>query len=130
MDWANVVKQIFELVVFPLLGIGTTYLIVLINAKIKELKKQSDNNLEKKYLDMLNNTITDCVLATNQTYVNELKKQGKFDLDAQKIAFQKTYENVMALLTDEAKKYLSEALGDLQTYVNNKIEAEVLLNKY
>lgn len=129
MDWANVVKQIFELVVFPLLGIGTTYLIVLINAKIKELKKQSDNDLEKKYLDMLNNTITDCVLATNQTYVNELKKQGKFDLDAQKIAFQKTYENVMALLTDEAKKYLSEALGDLQTYVNNKIEAEVLLNK-
>lgn len=129
MDWANVVKQIFELVVFPLLGIGTTYLIVLINAKIKELKKQSDSDLEKKYLDMLNNTITDCVLATNQTYVNELKKQGKFDLDAQKIAFQKTYENVMALLTDEAKKYLSEALGDLQTYVNNKIEAEVLLNK-
>lgn len=129
MDWANVVKQIFELVIFPLLGIGTTYLIVLINTKIKELKKQSDNDLEKKYLDMLNNTITDCVLATNQTYVNELKKQGKFDLDAQKIAFQKTYENVMALLTDEAKKYLSEALGDLQTYVNNKIEAEVLLNK-
>lgn len=129
MDQANVVKQIFELVVFPLLGIGTTYLIVLINTKIKELKKQSDNDLEKKYLDMLNNTITDCVLATNQTYVNELKKQGKFDLDAQKIAFQKTYENVMALLTDEAKKYLSEALGDLQTYVNNKIEAEVLLNK-
>lgn len=129
MDWANVVKQIFELVIFPLLGIGTTYLIILINTKIKELKKQSDNDLEKKYLDMLNNTITDCVLATNQTYVNELKKQGKFDLDAQKIAFQKTYENVMALLTDEAKKYLSEALGDLQTYVNNKIEAEVLLNK-
>lgn len=129
MDWANVLKQIFELVVFPLLGIGTTYLIILINTKIKELKKQSDNDLEKKYLDMLNNTITDCVLATNQTYVNELKKQGKFDLDAQKIAFQKTYENVMALLTDEAKKYLTEALGDLQTYVNNKIEAEVLLNK-
>lgn len=129
MDWANVVKQIFELVVFPLLGIGTTYLIVLINTKIKELKKQSDNDLEKKYLDMLNDTITDCVLATNQTYVNELKKQGKFDMDAQKIAFQKTYENVMALLTDEAKKYLAEALGDLQTYVNNKIEAEVLLNK-
>lgn len=129
MDWANVVKQIFELVVFPLLGIGTAYLIVLINIKIKELKKQSDNDLEKKYLDMLNNTITDCVLATNQTYVNELKKQGKFDMDAQKIAFQKTYENIMALLTDEAKKYLAEALGDLQTYVNNKIEAEVLLNK-
>lgn len=129
MDWANVVKQIFELVVFPLLGVGTTYLIYLISVKIQELKKQSDSDLEKKYLDMLNNTIVDCVLATNQTYVNELKKQGKFDAEAQKMAFQKTYENVMALLTDEAKKYLTEAIGDLQTYVNNKIEAEVLLNK-
>lgn len=129
MDWANVIKQIFELVVFPLLGVGTTYLIYLISVKIQELKKQSDSDLEKKYLDMLNNTIVDCVLATNQTYVNELKKQGKFDAEAQKMAFQKTYENVMALLTDEAKKYLTEAIGDLQTYVNNKIEAEVLLNK-
>ena len=36
---------------------------------------------------MLSETITKCVVATNQTYVETLKKQGKFDKEAQKIAF-------------------------------------------
>jgi hypothetical protein len=36
---------------------------------------------------MLNRTITECVIATNQTYVETLKQQGKFDEEAQKIAF-------------------------------------------
>ena len=34
----------------------------------------------KGYLDMLNTTISSAVLATTQTYVDALKKEGKFDL--------------------------------------------------
>jgi hypothetical protein len=36
---------------------------------------------------MATDTITNCVIATNQTYVNSLKEQGKFDEAAQKEAF-------------------------------------------
>jgi hypothetical protein len=35
----------------------------------------------------------------------------------------------MTILTDDAKIYLSEAIGDLQLYVQNKIESEVMLQK-
>ena len=35
----------------------------------------------------------------------------------------------MAILSDDAKEYLSMALGDLQTYIANRVEAEVKLNK-
>ena len=35
----------------------------------------------------------------------------------------------MAILNKDAKKYLEEAIGDLETYVYNKIEAEVNLTK-
>ena len=35
----------------------------------------------------------------------------------------------MSILTAETKYYLQTALGDLEAYVNNKIEAEVALNK-
>ena len=35
----------------------------------------------------------------------------------------------MAVLTDEAKEYLTEFYGDLTAYITNKIEAEVQLNK-
>jgi hypothetical protein len=129
MDWMNILSQIFEIVIFPLLGIGTAYLIILIKAKIQELKQKKDDELYRKYLTMLENTIIDCVLATTQTYVEALKNEGKFDADAQKIAFTKTYTNVMNILSNDAKEYLETALGDLEAYVYNKIEAEVKLTK-
>ena len=78
---------------------------------------------------MLGETISACVIATNQTYVENLKKDQLFDAEAQKEAFQKTYDAVMAVLTDEAKMYLASIYGDLTTYITNKIEAEVKLNK-
>ena len=122
-------SQLFELVLFPLMGIGTVYLIALISNKIKQIKQNTDNDLLDKYLSMLENTITDCVIATTQTYVDSLKKQGAFDADAQKVAFTKTYTNVMKILTEDAKEYLEQALGDLESYIYNKIESEVALNK-
>ena len=129
MDWMLILSQIFEIVILPLLGIGTAYIIALVRAKIQEMKENKQDVLYHKYLDMLNDTIADCVLATTQTYVEALKKEGKFDLDAQKIAFTRTYENVMAILADEAKEYLQTAIGDLSAYVENMIEAEVNRNK-
>lgn len=129
MDWNNILTQIFELILFPLLIIGATYLIYFLSVKTKEIKDKTDSDTLDKYLDMLNNTITQCVIATTQTYVSSLKQQGKFDAEAQKIAFQKTYDNVMSILTAESKYYLQSALGDLEAYVNSKIESEVALNK-
>lgn len=129
MDWMSVLANIFELVVFPLLAIGSVYLINLIKIKIQEMKQKKNDDLYHKYLGMLEDTIISCVLATTQTYVDGLKKQGKFDAEAQKTAFEMTYKNVMAILTDDAKEYLQSAIGDLQVFVNNKIEAEVLATK-
>ena len=129
MNWMNILTQLFEIVIFPLLAIGTVYLISLIKVKIQELKQKKDNEMYAKYLGMLETTIINCVISTTQTYVEALKKEGKFDANAQKIAFTKTYTNVMAILNKDAKKYLEEAIGDLETYVYNKIEAEVNLTK-
>lgn len=129
MDWMNVLAQIFEIVVFPLLGVGTLYLVFLIKAKINELKLKHESDLAKKYFDMLDKTICDAVIATNQTYVEALKKEGKFDAEAQKIAFKQTYDTVMKLLTADAKAYLQTAVADLTVYINTRIESEVNLNK-
>ena len=124
-----IIAQLFEIVIFPLLAIGTIYLINLIKVKIQELKQKKNDDLYHKYLDMLEDTIVQCVLATTQTYVDSLKKEEAFDANAQKVAFTKTYTNVMKILSVEAKEYLTEALGDLETYVYNRIEANVKLTK-
>ena len=129
MDWMTILAQLFEIVIFPLLGVGTLYLVFLIKAKIAELKLKHESELRTKYFDMLDKTITNAVIATNQTYVDALKKEGKFDAEAQKKAFAQTYDTVMKLLTADAKTYLETAVADLTVYINTLIEAEVKVNK-
>ena len=123
------IREIIEVCLIPLLGVLVTYLVKYISIKSKELEASTDNELAKKYISLLSSTITNCVIATNQTYVETLKKQGKFDAEAQKEAFNMTLNAVKALLTDEAKQYLSEIYGDLNTYITNQIEATVNQNK-
>lgn len=125
----ELVAQIFEVCILPLLGVLTAFFVKWVNAKTAEIADTRKNETEKKYINMLNNTISDCVIATTQTYVDALKKQGAFDAEAQKVAFTMTYEAVVKLLTDEATKYLNEAVGDLNLYITQKIESEVNLNK-
>ena len=125
----ELLTQIFEVCILPLLGILTTFFVKWVNARIGEISDNRKNETEKKYFDMLNNTISDCVIATTQTYVDALKKQGTFDAEAQKVAFNMTYEAVVKLLTNEAQIYLNEAVGDLNLYITQKIESEVNLNK-
>ena len=129
MDWTQVLEMIFKILVYPVLSLAGVYLTYLIRVKIKELQKHANDEMVDKYLGMLNDTIASAVLATTQTYVESLKKQGKFDSEAQKIAFQQTYDAIMKVLTAEAVKYITESVGDLETYITNKIEAEVKLTK-
>ena len=129
MEWLAILYKIFEVCVIPLLGVLTVYIVKFIQKKTQELNSKNENELMNKYLTMLSNTIIDCVIATNQTYVESLKKQGKFDLEAQKIAFEMTYNAVINVLSSDAKTYLSNIYGDLDKYITNMIEAEVNKNK-
>ena len=129
MDWMVMLYQIFELCVIPLLGVLTMYLVQYIKMKSQEITDKTDSELADKYIQMLTDTITTCVIATNQTYVEALKKQGKFDKEAQMEAFELTYNAVMAVLTDEAKHYLAAIYGDLTAYITTRIEAEVNVSK-
>ncbi len=129
MEWTELLADIFQICILPLLGVLTTFFVKWVNMKSAEIQTNVDDATLKKYMDMLTQTISDCVIATNQTYVESLKQQGKFDLDAQKKAFNLTKDAVLAILSEEAQTYLSTAVGDLNAYITKKIEAEVNLNK-
>lgn len=129
MDWMNLLYDIFDLCIIPLFGVLVAYVVKYINAKGNEIAANVDSELASKYIVMLTTTIADCVVATNQTYVETLKKEGKFDKDAQAKAFQMTYDAVMDILTDDAKEYLANFYGDLTLYLTKRIEAEVVANK-
>ena len=129
MGYIEIINQLFDLVIIPLLAALTIYAVKWINAQANNLKTKTDNEVLDKYLSMLAETVTKCVIATNQTYVETLKKEGKFDEAAQKIAFEKTYTAVMEIISVDMVDYLTEFVGDFETFLMQSIEAEVNSNK-
>ena len=128
-EWVAILEKVLSVTLIPLIDLAVVYLITWLRAKKQELLDKAKDETTKKYIEMLNTTIMDCVLATNQTYVEALKKEGLFDAAAQQTAFKLTYDAVMNVLTDDAKEYLTEAYKDLSAYITNKIEAQVSLYK-
>ena len=129
MNWNEILQNLFVVVIIPLLGLITKYVVQFFAVKNEEIKNTTDNETFKKYFDLLNKTVTNCVIATNQTYVDALKDKNAFTAEAQKEALQKTYTAIMNILSADAITYLTNATGDLQSYILNLIEAQVKENK-
>jgi hypothetical protein len=121
--------QIFELCIVPLLAVLTGYLVQWIKAKTAEATEKNQKDVFDKYITMLGETIAKCVSATNQTYVDALKKAGSFDAEAQKQAFDMTLTAVVSVLGKDAIEYLTAIYGDLTSYLTTLIEAEVKSQK-
>lgn len=125
----ELLRQIVEVCIVPLLGILTTYFVKFVKVKIDELTEKTDSEILNKYLSMLNDTVSQCVIATNQTYVNALKEKDIFSKEAQEQAFAMTKTAILNILNEEAKDYLAQFYGDLNLLVDKKIEMCVNLNK-
>ena len=129
MDWLKLLQEIFTVCVIPMLGILTKYFIEWLNIKKQDLINKEENEIKKRYIDMLGSTIETCVIATNQTYVNSLKDKNAFTPEAQKEAFERTKNAILTILGEEGQKYLSQIYGDLNTYITKEIEKQVNWNK-
>lgn len=129
MDITTILQEIFIVCIIPLLGVLTKYLISWIEIQKENIKTHNESELTNKYIDLLAETIETCVIATNQTYVESLKKRNQFTREAQLEAFKMTKEAVLTILSEEAEKYLTAIYGDLDTYIVNQIQACVNINK-
>lgn len=101
------------------------YLSNLSKEKIAKIENIKVREASYKLLDI----ITKCVSATNQEFVGDLKKEGKFDRDQQEEAWNKTKNKINKILDDESREILEKAYGDLNSYINQSIENEVKLQK-
>ena len=125
-DFAPILVQI---VLIPLLTTLTGIIVKWINSKAAELKAKTDNIYLKSTIEMLDNTISTAVVAVNQTYVDELKKENAFTPEAQREAFKRVFTVAVNSLTEETMNYLSTYIGNIQGYIENKIEQKVVESK-
>ena len=125
MDWLHILNQVFEVCLIPLLGLATTALVFFVKQKMAESKAKTSSEMAEKYMSMFEATVIDCIKATNQTYVNALKDKNAFDGEAQKEALKLTKDAVTAILSEDAKQYLTHFVGDLDAMIQEKIEANI-----
>ena len=129
MDWTKILMQIFEICIIPLLGALCTFLIAFIRKKSKALQEKTNNELLDRLITQTEEIVVTCIKATNQTYVESLKDKNAFDAEAQKAAFKKTYETVLSMLSEDAKKMIADNYGDVAQYITTLIESKIKQSK-
>lgn len=89
-----------------------------LKAKIRDEKLQ-------KLIDHVLGFTEDIVITINQTYVDDLVKQGKFSKEAQKQAFNKALVVAKTMINEEGKELLEQEFGSLEAWLTVVIESRV-----
>ena len=121
--------EILIAVITVVIPIVAKYLISFVSAKTTSAKKQATSEEETRLLDSINDTVADTVTYVNQTFVNTLKNKNEFTAENQKVAFKLALDNVESILSDEAKQFITNNYGDINTWLTTKIEAAVNTQK-
>jgi len=121
----ELLMTLIQAVIIPAIPILVGYLVKLLKAKAEQTTVKINNELVRQYLQEAIDAVLQAVTYTSQTYVDSLKKQDRFDADAQKVAFATAKEVALALFTEEAKKMIAELYGDLNVWLDTKIEQTV-----
>ena len=121
----EILTTLVQVVVIPAIPVLITYLVKYLKAKAEQTTTKINNELIRTYLQEATDAVLQAVTYTAQTYVDTLKKQGKFDKEAQQTAFNTAKDIALKLLTDEAKQMIEDLYGDLMLWLETKIEQTV-----
>ena len=122
MDWAEIGTQVILGVIGVLItGLGTL-ITFLINKYVK-------NDQLKRILSSLNETVRNAVSEVYQTYVEDLKKDGMFDFNAQKEALSKELEIIKTNLPTDVMVWVKDNYTDIDGYLKSLVEAAIGLLK-
>ena len=100
-----------------------------LNVLIKDRNLNIDNQMVNDFMDSFRITLNQAIIATNQTYVNNLKNTGKFDDNAQVEAMDKTIEYCMTMLSPDVLEYLTNTYSDVSAFIETNVEAIIGASK-
>ena len=114
----NIVYAIMAAVV-PIL---TKFVCDWLKSMFEANKEKIQNDKVRLVVENVTNMVASAVVTTTSTYVKALKAENVFDEAAQKEAFHKTKDAVMAQVTTESANIIEYAYGNLDIFIDNLIE--------
>ena len=121
----EILQNVLYALITAAVPVITTFVCRYLQSLYEKNKDKIKNEKVQIVLSQVADMITSAVETTTSTYVKELKANDLFNAEAQKEAFNRTYEAVTKQLTDDTKKIIIETYGDIETYIINQIEQKV-----
>lgn len=115
-------NQILEPILVAL-GTGLAALITwLVTELVKWLKSKTNNETLINSLRIAEEVVNKVVPYVNQVYVDQLKADGKFDLEAQQEAFNLAVTECKRLIKPDIVELINSTYGDFEEWLKVTIE--------
>lgn len=121
-----IISNLVEIVAVAITAIITGVVLPLISSWIKT---KVNNQKWANAIDDITVQVSNSVDYLEQTLVNQLKKDGKWNTDTQKEVLNEAITTVMNNLSADTLKYLQENVSDITAYITQCIEAKILNSK-
>ena len=132
MDIIELLKDVLQMILYTVItgcGIAIVSKVMdFINSKIDEVQantKLAENEKLNKMIDQAQSIIYNVVVTVNQTFVNTLKTEGKFDKESAEIAKNTAVDKATELINEETTKAIENVYGNLDSYLDVTIESMV-----
>ena len=107
----------------------SAFVSAFVKKKGEQAAAETNSTLMKDAIEEVTGIAGIAVSAVSQTYVDELKKAGSFDAEAQKQALAMALTACIKAISPATKAFIEETYGDLADYLTTYIEAEVRKQK-
>lgn len=94
-------------------------------ALVEYLSTKTNKSILDTIMAEITTFVSESVTYVMQTYVDSMKKSGKFDKESQKTAYNMAYDAAVKLIPAESKEMFESVYGSLDEYLKILIEAEV-----
>ncbi len=118
----TILTQVIEIVIATL----TTVVVSVLLPKLRDyITSKIENEKFKAAISEIETVVSTSVQYVNQTLVDDLKKNNKWDAASQKEAFELALKTVMENLSTETKSYLAVNSDNIVNTLTKYIEAAV-----
>lgn len=107
----------------------SAFVAAFVKKKGEQAAAETNSTLLKDVIEEVTGIVDIAVSAVSQTYVDELKKAGSFDAEAQKQALAMALAACIKAISPATKAFIEETYGDLTEYLTTYIEAAVRRQK-
>lgn len=121
----EIIRSILFVLAFVVGSLILITVVQLIREGIDALKSRTDNKNALRYLDEIEEAVSQAVQAVNQTYVDALKEKGQFDIYAQKEALERAIATARNLMPKDVYAYAEAAYESVRELLIPLIEAAV-----